>query len=93
VGDISRAFGLAVALNRRRRHWRQADLARTAGLTAAYISRVELGIVNPGLEAQQKIATALGLSLAELMAQAEEEEQRRRKRLGLSEAEDSPEQP
>ena len=70
------AFGLAVKAARSRRRWRQADLGREARLPTSYISRIERGDVEPGLSVQERLAKALGVSLAELMADAERERER-----------------
>lgn len=72
------AFGLAVKAARSRRGWRQTDLGREARVPANYISRIERGDVEPGLSIQERLATALGISLAELIADAERERERYR---------------
>lgn len=82
VSEIRRAFGLAVRIFRERRGWNQAQLARASSVDRGYISRIETGSVDPGLQVQHRLADALGISLAELAAQAEEELERSRKRLG-----------
>ena len=80
--DIRLAFGLAVKLARTRRGWTQEQLGRAAGLDRGHVSRIERGDLDLSISTQQKIAAALGVTLAELVAQAEEEMERRRKRLG-----------
>jgi transcriptional regulator with XRE-family HTH domain len=55
---------------------------KAAGLASGHVGRIERGELDPGLTTQRQIAIALGVTLAELMAQAEEELERRRKRLG-----------
>jgi transcriptional regulator with XRE-family HTH domain len=82
MAEIRRAFGLAVKLARTRRGWTQEQLGRAAGLDRGHVSRIERGDLDLGISTQQKIAAALGASLAELVAQAEDEMERRRKRLG-----------
>ena len=64
---------------RERQGWSQAQLSQAAGIDRGYVSRIESGSVDPGLEMQGRIADALGISHAELIAQALEEEQRRRR--------------
>jgi transcriptional regulator with XRE-family HTH domain len=86
VTDFRRAFGLAVRIVRTRRGWTQDQLDRAAGLASGHVGRIERGEVDPNLSTQEKIAGALGISLAELMGQAEEERERRRRRLGLHDA-------
>jgi transcriptional regulator with XRE-family HTH domain len=90
VAEFRQSFGLAVRIFRERRHWRQEDLARAAGITRAYVSRIESGAVGLGIDTQRRIAEALGVELSELMSQAEEEQERRRRRLGLEGTEDPP---
>ena len=79
MSDVRRAFGLAVRIFREREGWSQAQLSQAAGIDRGYISRIEAGSVDPGLEMQRRIADALGISHVELIAQALEEEQRRRR--------------
>ena len=45
----------------------QAVLAKRAGVTLSYIGRLEIGRHDPQLSTLQKIAKALGVSLAELV--------------------------
>ena len=80
MSEVLRSFGLAVRIFRERQGWSQAQLAQNSGIDRAYISRIESGGVDPGLEMQRRLANALGISHTELIAQAEEEEQRRRRR-------------
>jgi transcriptional regulator with XRE-family HTH domain len=78
MATMGAAFGLAVRFARGRRHWSQEQLAEAAGLHRAYVSRIERGDVEPGLSVQERIAAALGISLAELIADAERERERYR---------------
>ncbi len=49
------------------RGWNQSDLARRAGVSTSYISRLESGVYRaPSLDRIRKVATALGLTVAEL---------------------------
>jgi transcriptional regulator with XRE-family HTH domain len=41
----------------------QADLARRAGTTQAYVSRIERGVVSPSLETLGRLLHAMGLRL------------------------------
>ena len=84
VSEIRHAFGLAVRIFRERRDWSQAQLAEASKIDRGYISRIESGNVDPGLEMQRRIADALGITHTELIAQAEEEEQRRRRQADRS---------
>ena len=83
MADFRRAFGLAVRLVRTRRGWTQSQLDKAAGLANGHVGRIERGELDPSLGTQRRVAEALGVGLAELMAQAEEELERRRQRLGL----------
>lgn len=80
--EIKWAFGLAVKLARTRRGWTQDRLGDAAGLDRAHISRIESGDRDVAITTQQKIATALGVSLSELVAQAEDELARNQGRPG-----------
>lgn len=48
--------------------WLQAELARRAGLSRAYISLVEQGAREPSAPALKAIAKALGVEPVELLA-------------------------
>jgi transcriptional regulator with XRE-family HTH domain len=72
TGDARSTFGAAVRARRRARAWSQEELAAAAGLDRTYISGLERGVRNPSLLSQQRIADALGDTLAELMTFAEE---------------------
>jgi transcriptional regulator with XRE-family HTH domain len=55
---------------RKEKAWSQHDLANEAGVRQALVSALELGDANPTLESLDKIATALGVSLADLLSAA-----------------------
>lgn len=55
--------GLALREARRRRRLDQATLARRAGTTQAYVSRVERGVVEPSIATLQRLLHAMGLRL------------------------------
>lgn len=80
MSEIRRAFGLAVRIFRERQGWSQTRLGQATGIDRGYLSKIENGMVDPGLEMQRRIADALGISHAELIAQAQEEEERARRR-------------
>jgi 8-oxo-dGTP pyrophosphatase MutT (NUDIX family)/ribosome-binding protein aMBF1 (putative translation factor) len=80
MAEIRQAFGNAVRFARQRRRWTQAQLAQRAGVQPRYLSEIERGQVNPSLQIQDEIATALGVPLAELIADAERERERYRGR-------------
>ena len=62
----------AVALGRRIRglrnakDWSQERLAEEADLDRSYIAGIEVGARNPSLKSLERLASALGVSLAEL---------------------------
>jgi len=74
VSDLVTRFGLAVRAARRERGWAQEELSEAAGLDRTYISGLERGQRNPTLTTQERIAAALGSSLADLVKAAEEME-------------------
>jgi transcriptional regulator with XRE-family HTH domain len=53
---------------RLRREWSQDDLAHKAGVRQALVSALEVGTANPTVESLDKIAAALGVEIAELLA-------------------------
>lgn len=56
-------YGTLLRDARRRRGLDQADLARRAGTTQTYISRVERGEVSPSARTMQRLMHAMGLEL------------------------------
>lgn len=62
------AFGEAIRAARRRRGISQEDLAFKCGLDRTYVSGIERGLRNPSLTNILKIAAALDLTAAELLA-------------------------
>jgi transcriptional regulator with XRE-family HTH domain len=66
------AFGLAVRHIRTERGMSQEQLAARSGLDRTYVSGLERGTRNPTLITQQRLAVALGVRVAELIAYAEE---------------------
>jgi transcriptional regulator with XRE-family HTH domain len=72
VSDLVSRFGLAVRAARREHGWAQEQLSEAAGLDRTYISGLERGQRNPTLTTQERIAMALGCSLADLIRTAEE---------------------
>ncbi len=67
-------LGLAVRSERLRRGLSQEELAERAGLDRTYISGLERGTRNPALTTQHKVADALGIALADLLALAGSQE-------------------
>lgn len=65
------ALGAAIAELRHERRLSQEALAFDAGLHPTYISSIERGGRNVGLEAMIGLANALGLTASQLLAHAE----------------------
>jgi transcriptional regulator with XRE-family HTH domain len=60
-------FGKRIKMLRTKRGLTQAALAERAGLTLAYIGRLETGHYDPQLSTLKRLARALKVSLAELL--------------------------
>jgi transcriptional regulator with XRE-family HTH domain len=67
----ARTFGRAVRNERLRRRLSQEAFAEKAGIHRTYVSSVELGKVNVGIEVANQLAIALELRLSELVILAE----------------------
>jgi transcriptional regulator with XRE-family HTH domain len=68
---VARRFGRAVRQLRVQRGWSQESLAARAELNRSYMGEIERADVMPSLATADKLARALGLTLADLLAQAE----------------------
>lgn len=60
--------GASLAALRLQHGWSQAELARQVGTSQSYIGRLETGLVDPQLSTMRKIALALGVPVATLVA-------------------------
>lgn len=67
----ARTFGRAIRQERLRRRLSQENFAEKAGIHRTYVSSVELGKVNVGIEVANQLAVALELHLSELVRLAE----------------------
>lgn len=67
VTTLDMTIGQRIRELRERKDWSQEDLAREAAITAAALSRIELGKVDPRLSTLRAFAAALGLDLAALL--------------------------
>ena len=67
--DFYRMVGAEIAEIRRARELTQEQLAEAAGLSAAYLSRIEAGARRATLEVLREIATALDVKVAVLVAE------------------------
>jgi transcriptional regulator with XRE-family HTH domain len=65
------SFGRAIRLSRERLGLSQEEFAERANVHRTYVSSIELGKVNVGIEVANSIAAALGLRLSQLVRKAE----------------------
>ena len=65
--DIRKKFGKHLRALREERGWSQEEFADRAGLHRTYVSAVERGVRNPTLSVLERLAKALGVSMAELV--------------------------
>ena len=63
---------LKLTLERQRRGWPKAELARRARLDQANVSRIEAGRVRPYMVELRRLARALGLAVTEAEGLLEE---------------------
>lgn len=68
---ITRRFGHALRRRRVEAGFSQESLARAAKVHPTYISLLERGLRDPRLSSVQKVARALKMSAADLVAEAE----------------------
>jgi len=64
-------LGTAIRRERERLDLSQEDFAELANVHRTYVSSVELGKVNVGVEVANQLALALGMRLSELVRRAE----------------------
>lgn len=69
--DVRERFGLAVKARREELGLTQEDLAARAGIHRTYLSDVERGARNLSLVNVERLAVALGLTLAGLFARVD----------------------
>jgi transcriptional regulator with XRE-family HTH domain len=74
--EFSDAFALVLQRHREARKMSKQGLAEKAGLHQTYIGLIERRLSNPTLDAASALADALGLPLAQLIAEAETERKR-----------------
>ncbi len=72
--EVRRAFGVAVAVARKRRKYSQREFASVAGVDRGRLSRIEAGRGDATIEIQYRLARAAGLTVAQLWARAAFEE-------------------
>lgn len=69
--SVPRVFGQVVCQERKARGLSQEELAEMAGIGRKYLSRVERGHSEPGLDVMCRLALALGVMLSSLVRLAE----------------------
>ncbi|MBL8481747.1 MAG: helix-turn-helix transcriptional regulator [Rhodocyclaceae bacterium] len=71
MSDLLLRFGLALRRSRRAKGWSQERLAEMADLNRSYLGEIERGEKTPSLVTLAKLAAALELSPAGLLARCE----------------------
>ena len=74
--DLTAALGERVKELRERLGWSQEVLAEHSGLDATYVSGIERGLRNPGLNSLDSLARALRVSLPALVSDLHESSRR-----------------
>ena len=69
---VSESLGRAVQVRRAELGMKRPELAKRSGLSYPYVSEIENGMKSPSASALEKLATALELSMAELVGRAED---------------------
>ena len=64
--NLQKQLGMRIRYLRTQKKWSQEDLAFEAEINKNYISDLERGTRNPTIKVAEKIAKALGVTLAEL---------------------------
>jgi transcriptional regulator with XRE-family HTH domain len=67
-GQTKQLLARNVRRLRQRKSWSQHDLANEAGVRQALISSIESRQANPTLESLDKVASALDVAVADLLA-------------------------
>lgn len=76
------AFAERLRVLRGARGLTQSELSAKAGITVSYVSRLEAGGAAPGLDLIERIASALGVSIPDLLpSKPDPETEERRKRV------------
>ncbi|MGI5222218.1 helix-turn-helix domain-containing protein [Nocardia sp. CA-290969] len=69
---LDKALGHAIRVMRAERQWSQEDLVARSGISKRTIGRIETGQSSMQMPQMLRIATALGVSLGDLLTRAEE---------------------
>jgi transcriptional regulator with XRE-family HTH domain len=75
--DIAIAFASVVKKHRKAKGMSQELLAEKADVHPIYIGYIERSVRNPTIKIAKAIANALGVSLAEMIAEAEQIQKKR----------------
>ena len=67
--DLGASLAAKIQQERERREWSLGDLARRSGVSKAMLSKIERAEASPTAATLSRIATAFGLTLAELVAE------------------------
>lgn len=73
--DVRVQVGRTIQKLRRARKLSQEELAHVAGIDRAYMSRIERGLTNLGIEMLVRISKALAVRPAELLADLSSEDE------------------
>ena len=65
--NLQRDFAIVLKELRSKHQYSQEELAAKCGLHVTYISQLERSLKSPTLETLQKLAIALGVSMAEFL--------------------------
>ncbi len=71
VDPLLDAYAQVLRTHRRARGLSQEELGHEAGLSLRYVSLLENRVHQPSLKTAKALATALGLTLAEMISEAE----------------------
>jgi transcriptional regulator with XRE-family HTH domain len=71
VNRFREEFGIAVRRKRHKLNLSQEDFADKADIHRTYVSSIELGKVDVGIDTAYKVAAALDLPLSSLIKEAE----------------------
>ncbi len=72
MASFQETFGAAVRRRRHRLGLSQEDFAEQADIHRTYVSKIEAGKVDVGLEVACRIARALGVRCSRIMQEAED---------------------
>lgn len=67
IYDVDQALAIRLRLERDRRHWSLADLARQSSVSKAMLSRIERREASPTAQTLVRIASAFNITLADLL--------------------------